>query len=73
MKDLDLLRYFLSIEVAYSSLGYLLLQHKYISNILECATLRDPSLADFSFASTLIELNLKLLKDDDDPLQQPAR
>jgi len=43
MKDLDLLRYFLSIEVAYSSRGYLLLQHKYISNILECATLRDPS------------------------------
>ena len=41
MKDLCLLRYFLGIEVAYSSQNYLLSQQKYISDILKRATLRD--------------------------------
>ena len=39
MKDLGWLRYFLGIEVAYSSRGYLLSQQKYISDILARATL----------------------------------
>lgn len=42
MKVLGFLRYFLIIEVAYSSQGYLLLQQKYITDIRVRATLQDP-------------------------------
>nr|KYP52573.1 hypothetical protein KK1_025527 [Cajanus cajan] len=41
MKDLDTLRYFLGIEVAYSCKGYLLSQSKYIANILDSTHLFD--------------------------------
>ena len=60
------MRYFLGIEVAYSSRHYLLSWQKHISNILDCSTLRDPSIADSPSVSTFMELNLKLHKDDDD-------
>ena len=38
MKDLGFLRYFLGIEVAYSSHGYLLSQKRYIADLLDHAT-----------------------------------
>ena len=56
--------------IAYFSLGYLLSQRKYIFDILERATLRDPSLSYSLFVSTPMELNLKLSRDDGDPLLQ---
>src|SRR4051812_16189849 len=46
MKDLGFLRYFLSIEVAYSSSGYLLSQKKYISDILPRSTHHDSIVSD---------------------------
>ncbi|XP_020271585.1 uncharacterized protein LOC109846751 [Asparagus officinalis] len=45
---------------------------KYIPDILERATLSDPSIAT-TLLSTLMEMNLKLCHDDGDPLSQPTR
>src|SRR4051812_33098674 len=73
MKDLGFLRYFLGIEVAYSSHGYLLSQQKYISDLLARATLSDPTVSAPISASTPMELNLKLRRDDGVPLQNPTR
>ncbi|XP_020246350.1 uncharacterized protein LOC109824225 [Asparagus officinalis] len=72
MKDLGSLRYFLGIEVASSSCGYILSQQKYITDILECATLSDPSIATTPLF-TPMEINLKLRHDDGHPLSQPTR
>ena len=52
MIDLCFFRYFLGIEVAYSSRGYLLSQQKYIDNLLEHATLSDPATPTSSSVST---------------------
>jgi hypothetical protein len=52
MKDLGYLRYFLSIEVAYSPRAYLLSQWKYVADILEQARLTNNKIVD-----TLIEIN----------------
>lgn len=41
MKDLDHLRYFLSIEVAYGPSGYLLSQQKYIADLISRDELSD--------------------------------
>src|SRR3954466_416200 len=73
MKDLGFLRYFLGIEVAYSSRGYLLSQQKYISDILARATLQDPSLMTSASCTTPMELHLKLRHDDGSPLPDPTR
>src|SRR5438270_8863247 len=73
MKDLGWLRYFLGIEVAYSSRGYLLSQQKYISDILARATLQDPSLTSTSSCTPPMELHLKLRHDDGPPLPDPTR
>ena len=72
MKDLGSLHYFLGIEVASSSRDYLLSQQKYIAEILERATLNDPSIA-ITPLSTPMKMNLKLRHDDGDPLPQPTR
>lgn len=68
MKNPDFLCYFFIIEVANSSHGYLLSQHKYIFWSPCHATLNDAE-ASF-FVSTLMEFHLKLGRSDDTPLPQ---
>ena len=73
MKDLGFLHYFLGIEVAYSYRGYLLLQQKYISDILARANLHDPAISTSASCTTPMELHLKLRRDDGSPLPHPTR
>jgi len=73
MKDLGFLRYFLSIEIAYSSRGYLLSQQKYIANLLDRATLSDQVTFVSSFVFTPMKLRLKLRRDDGTLLPQPTQ
>lgn len=68
MTDLGPLRYFLGLEIAYSSRGYLLSQQKYISDILHRAALSDTRTAD-----TPMELHIKLRPSDGVPLDDPTR
>jgi hypothetical protein len=63
MKDLSYLRYFLSIEVAYSPRGSLLSQSKYVANIFERARLIDNKTVD-----TPIEVNARYSSSDGLPL-----
>ncbi|XP_011624159.1 uncharacterized protein LOC105420783 [Amborella trichopoda] len=56
MNDLGLLRYVRGQEVAYSPRGYLLSQHKYVTEIVSQACLMD----DSKRVDTPIELNIKL-------------
>ncbi|XP_057976134.1 uncharacterized mitochondrial protein AtMg00810-like [Malania oleifera] len=67
MKDLAPLRYFLGIEVAYSSKGYLLSQSKYVANILDHARLTDNRTVD-----TPLEANARYTPTDDIPLPYPT-
>jgi hypothetical protein len=67
MKDLDSLRYFLGIEVAYSLRGYLLSQSKYVANIIERARLTDNKTVD-----TPIEVNAMYSSSDGLPLTDPT-
>ena len=69
MKDLGFLRYFFGIKVAYFR-GYLLSQQKYIVDLLDRATLSDPATSTFFSVFTLMELHLKLKRDDGTPLPQ---
>jgi len=73
MKNLGFLRYFLRICVGYSSRGYLLSQQKYIVDLLDRATLSDPTAFVSSSISTLMELHFKLRRDDGSQLPQPMR
>lgn len=59
MKDLDHLRYFLGIEVAYSPKGYLLSQTKYCNDVIKRA-----GLTYHKLVSTPIEHNVKLRTSD---------
>eukprot|EP00268_Persea_americana_P008557 TRINITY_DN13319_c0_g1_i2.p1 TRINITY_DN13319_c0_g1~~TRINITY_DN13319_c0_g1_i2.p1 ORF type:complete len:116 (-),score=3.00 TRINITY_DN13319_c0_g1_i2:283-630(-) len=68
MKDLGHLQYFLSIEIAYSPKGYLLLQTKYCNDVLQRA-----GLTDRKPVSTPIEYNMKLRTIDGDLLFDPTR
>jgi len=54
MKDFELLRYFLGIEVASSPRSYLLSQSKYASDLISRADLTNTRMAD-----TTLELNVK--------------
>ena len=72
MNGLGLLCHYLGIKVVYSSWDYLLPQKNYIFDILKCITLCDPSLIDSLYVYTPMELNLKLHKNDGDPLPQPT-
>ncbi|KAI3780881.1 hypothetical protein L2E82_10874 [Cichorium intybus] len=67
MKDLGLLRYFLGIEVAQSSKGYLLSQTKYISDLFERARLSDNRTVD-----TPLETNARYSPTDGVPLSDPS-
>ena len=58
-KDLGSLRYFLGIEVAYSSRSYLLSQSKYVVDIIEWAKLTDNKTVD-----TPIEVNARYSSSD---------
>ena len=70
MKDLGFLCYFLRIEIAYSSRGYLLSHQQYIADLLDRATLSD-HVASVSFSvSALMKLHLKFRRDDGTPLPQ---
>ncbi|XP_020245279.1 uncharacterized protein LOC109823413 [Asparagus officinalis] len=73
MKDLGHLRYFLRIMVVYSSSEYLLSQKKYISDMLQHATLANASFATSPPVTTPMELHLKLRQSDGDPLPNPTR
>lgn len=68
MKDLGILRYFLGIEVAYSSKGLLLTQQKYIHAVLSCAALTNPKVVP-----TPLEANAKLSITDGTLLNDPTR
>ena len=72
MEDLSFLHYFLCIEVAYSSRGYLLSQQKYIADLLECATLRFFYSYIIFFFHTY-GASLKLRRNDGTLLLQPTR
>ena len=67
MKDLGLLRYFLGIEVAQSSKGYILSQTKYISDLFDRARLTDNRTVD-----TPIKSNAKYTPSDGVPLSDPS-
>src|SRR5436190_18199865 len=73
MKDLGFLRYFLGIEVAYSSCGYLLSQQKCISNLFAWATMHNLLVSASTSVHTPMKLHPKLHRDDDTPLPQPTR
>ena len=60
MKDLGFLRYFLGIEIAYSSHSLLLSQQKYIADLLDRATMSDPAAFVSSFIFIPMELHPKL-------------
>ena len=68
MKDLDHLRYFLGLEVAYARRGYLVSQQKYISDILSRACL-----IDLRTTTTPIELHHRFSTFDDELLPNPTR
>ncbi|KAK8933736.1 hypothetical protein KSP39_PZI015982 [Platanthera zijinensis] len=68
MKDMGPLRYFLGLEIARSPRGILVSQQKYISDILSVA-----ALTDTRTVATPMELNLKLLPSDGEPLSDVTR
>ena len=67
MKDLGSLTYFLSFEVHCSSLGISLIQHKYASDVVTTSGLQEATSVD-----TLMEVNIKLRKEEGDLLTDPV-
>lgn len=67
MKDLGSLLYFLGIEVASSPRGHLLLQFKYIVDILDRAHLTDTKTVD-----TLPDVNVQYSSSYGNPLSDPT-
>jgi len=53
MKDLGVLCYFLGVEVAFSSKGYILSQSKYIANLFKRARLTDNKIVDIPFETSV--------------------
>jgi hypothetical protein len=68
MSDLGHLRYFLRIEISFTSGGFFLSQEKYIQDLLDRA-----SLTDHRTAETPMELNVHLVATDGEPLEDPTR
>ncbi|XP_060185890.1 uncharacterized protein LOC132615322 [Lycium barbarum] len=67
MKDLGTLTYFLGLEVHYDSLGVFLNQHKYAKDFIALAGLQESFSMD-----TLLELNVKYHRDEEDLLPDPT-
>ena len=67
MKDLGQLTYFLGLEVHYRSYGLFVNQHKYIQDLITLVGLEDTSSID-----TLMEVNVKYMKDQGDLLDEPT-
>ena len=67
-KDLGKLKYFLSIEVVQSNSGVVISQRKYTLDILT-----DTGMLDCKLVYTPIDLNVKLLPAQGEPLQDPGR
>uniref|UniRef100_A0ACD5XTP6 Uncharacterized protein n=1 Tax=Avena sativa TaxID=4498 RepID=A0ACD5XTP6_AVESA len=67
MTDLGPLRYFLGIEVSFTSNGFYISQEKYIQDLLARAALGDERTVE-----TPMELNVKLQPTDGDPLSDPT-
>jgi hypothetical protein len=68
MFDLDPLRYFLGIEISFTSEGFFLSQEKYIQDLLDRA-----SLIDHRPAETPMGLNVHLMATDGEPPEDPTR
>jgi hypothetical protein len=64
MTDLGLLKYFLGIEVVYSSRGYLLTQSKFFLDIIVRSGILDDKKVD-----TPEVVNVKMKIDDEEPLE----
>jgi hypothetical protein len=67
MSDLDPLRYFLRIEIFFTSKRFFLSQEKYIQDPLDRA-----SLTDHWIAETPMELNVHLTPTDGEPFEDPT-
>ncbi|RVX21698.1 Retrovirus-related Pol polyprotein from transposon RE2 [Vitis vinifera] len=67
-KDLEKLKYFLGIEITQSSSGVVLSQRKYALDILEETDMLDCKLVD-----TPMDLNVKLIPGQGEPLGDPGR
>jgi hypothetical protein len=68
MSDLGPLRYFLGIEISFTSEGFFLSQEKYIRDLIDRA-----SLTDHRTAKTLMELNVHLTPTEGEPLEDHTR
>ncbi|XP_057981233.1 uncharacterized mitochondrial protein AtMg00810-like [Malania oleifera] len=67
MKDLGPLKYFISIEVAYSPKGYLLSQSKYVADVIQKTRLTDTRTIE-----TPLELNVHYTSSNGVPLADPT-
>nr|GEW73560.1 uncharacterized mitochondrial protein AtMg00810-like [Tanacetum cinerariifolium] len=67
IKDFRLLRYFLGIEVAFLSKGYILSQSKYIGDLLDRARITNKMVEDIP-----IDAKAKYTSTDGDPLPDPS-
>jgi len=67
MKDLGQLTYFLGLKFHHRANGIFVNQHKYIQDLITLAGLEDTSSVD-----TLIEVNVKYRKDEEDLLDDPT-
>ncbi|XP_021644240.2 uncharacterized mitochondrial protein AtMg00810-like [Hevea brasiliensis] len=67
MKDLGQVTYFLGLEVSHSAASLFVNQHKYIADLIKLT-----NLIDDQTCSTPMELNLKLKRDDGEPISDPT-
>lgn len=68
MKDMEYMKDFLGIEVAYSKRGYILSKHKYTMEIIGKAPL-----TDYNIVETPLERNVKLSPSEGDPVADPSK
>ena len=67
-KDLGKLKYFLGIEIAQSNFGVVMSQKKYVLDILE-----EIGILDYMLVDTPMDLNVKLVPGQGEPLRDPRR
>ena len=67
-KDLRKLKYFLGIEIAQSNSGMVMSQRKYVLDILE-----EIGMLDCKPVDTLMDLNVKLVPGQGEPIRDPGR